>query len=196
MMTINYFSSLKHGLAIFSGAILLSLLLLSCAGNSAGETPTQQPATPMPTITPSSYPGPSASPVSSDNGTNSYPAPQDITPSTSQEAYPSQTTSDGILLALDKPIKEETTTVTGEGPAGLPITIINITQMGESLGSGVINEEGKFSVTVSPLAVGTRIGLQADVAALGLNQDDIKLGSEARNVPLVGFFFDTALVEN
>ena len=66
--------------------------------------------------------------------------------------------------------------------------------MGEQIGAGTIDEDGTFSIPVT-LQSDIRIGLNADVESFGLNPEDIQLGSDAMTVPLVGFFYDTARIQ-
>ena len=113
--------------------------------------------------------------------------------STQVDAYPAPTARTGILLALTKPIKANDIEVSGVGPAGLPITIVNITLMGEQLGSGVVENDGTFTIPVN-LQSNIRIGISADIEANELGSEDVQPGNDAMNVPLVGYFFDTAVV--
>lgn len=109
------------------------------------------------------------------------------------DAYPAPTAHTGILLALNKPIKPNDTEVSGVGPPGLPINIVNITLMGEQLGAGVVGNDGTFSIPVS-LQSNIRVGINANIEAFGLTSEEIKPGDDAMNVPLVGYFFDTVVV--
>lgn len=110
------------------------------------------------------------------------------------ESYPVQSDDGGILIQLDKPLLEGATTVTGVGPSGLPVSIMNVTMMGELLGSGVVDSNGKFSISTAPLPINTRIGVYVDLTPVGLTDADIQAGNGAMNIPLVGYFVDTAMV--
>lgn len=126
---------------------------------------------------------------------DAYPAP--VTAETSSEsAYPSSPTATptGVLLAIDKPVLEGDTIITGVGPEGLPIQLVNITYFGEELGSTTINADGTFQVEVAPIAAGIRIGLSANAGALGLENGDIRPGDGAINVPQVGYFYDSVVI--
>jgi hypothetical protein len=107
--------------------------------------------------------------------------------------------SDGVKFQIDRPVKLGATVVTGQGPAGVPISIVNVTNMGSELGVGVIGPDGRFSVAVDPLPGSTRIGLGlgdlqgTDLKAEDFNADIYK-GSEALVVPMVGYYQDTVLV--
>lgn len=147
--------------------------------------------------------GPSGSetPLTSDSSTENdltsdvYPAPQPTLKVI--DTYPVESDdSNKILLAMDKPISTSDSEITGVGPAGLNVSIVNITFMGEFLGSGVIEEDGTFAIEVENLQSGIRIGLAADVSSQGLSEDDIKLGDGAISVPQIGNFFDSAILSD
>lgn len=122
--------------------------------------------------------------------------PPSTVPSSSVDAYPAPDTfnENAILLALNKPISPGDTTVTGVGPPGLTVYLLNITFMGEELGSGTIDEAGKFVIEVAELPSGVRIGLTADVTTVGLTENDIRFGDEAFSVPQVGSFYDSYVI--
>lgn len=132
---------------------------------------------------------------SSTSNTNEQAYPVQTEPAPEQiEAYPVPTLQNGILLSFTKPISVNDNEVHGVGPAGLPIVIQNITLMGEQMGSGIIDEDGTFSIPIT-LQSNIRIGLNADIESFGLSPEDIQLGSDAMTVPLVGFFYDTARIQ-
>jgi hypothetical protein len=176
-----------------SGAtMLLCLVLLSACGTSV---PTPSPVTPVFTDTPvpvstpaeSAYPGPLR-----EDPAPEYPPPS--TPFSPAAAYPEPEDQAGTLLALNIPIEPGAISVTGVGPPGLVVHILNITFMGEQIGSGVIDNSGRFSIRVQPLEANTRIGLTADLGAHGLNEQDIRFGAGAMTVPQVGHFYDSYLI--
>jgi len=100
---------------------------------------------------------------------------------------------------FDKPIRSGTTRITGSGPAGVPIIIVDVTFGGLVLAAGNIDQSGRFVLDLDqPLEANHRIGL-----ALGnlsgtpwesLEFDSKFYGEEPMSVPQVGFFFDTCLV--
>ena len=79
-----------------------------------------------------------------------YPSPTGQGPVV---AYPAPPTPDpaAVRLVLDQPVKVGATAVTGQGPAGLVVGIINVTLMGPELGTGTIGPDNRFSVTVALL---------------------------------------------
>jgi hypothetical protein len=76
----------------------------------------------------------------------------------------------------------------------LTVFLVNVTLMGEQLGSSTIGSDGTFAITVSPLPANIQVGLFADLEGAGIAPDSVIPGEGARAVPLVGFYYDTALV--
>ena len=123
-----------------------------------------------------------------------YPAPI-ISTDLAVEGYPSAVANpEGTLVGLNKPILVDDTVITGYGPVGLPIQIINVTFMGEELGAGIIGADGTFSIQVMPMSGGIRIGLLANLDSIQLSNDDVVPGDEAINIPQVGYFIDSFVV--
>jgi hypothetical protein len=142
-----------------------------------------------------------ANPLPTPVGTQAqaYPSPTSQGP---VEAYPAPPTPDpaAIPLVLDRPLKVGATVVTGGGPAGLVIGIINVTLMGEELGSGIIGPDNRFSVSVPALEASTRIGLAVnDTGSTGRELSDYYTndykGPGALMVPQVGYFQDSDMVK-
>ncbi len=100
---------------------------------------------------------------------------------------------------LDRPILAGATEIRGTGPAGVPIYIADITFMGEPLGTGKVDTDGKFVIVVKPLEAGHRIGLRLGILeGTPWKPEDFYrqefYGPDAMQVPQVGFFHDTVLV--
>jgi hypothetical protein len=123
---------------------------------------------------------------------SAYLAPDEESPP--QEAYPAPTEPFGALLAFDRPIASDATVVTGVGPPGLHIQIIDLTFMGSELGAGVIADDGTFEIDVTGLQPGIRIGLAADLGIGSYSEDDIRPSSEAISIPRVGYFYDSFIL--
>lgn len=167
--------------------LLTTLLLIAACGPAENVSPLLAPATEVPplpatvvaTIVPSdtAYPPPSSSVAPANEP---YPAPTDNTGKT--------------LLAFNQPVDLTQTTVTGVGPPGLPVFILNLTFMGSELGAGVIDSDGTFSIQVSALEPGTRVGLTADVTNIGLTEDDVYGGAGEIVMPQVGNFYDSFVI--
>lgn len=117
-------------------------------------------------------------------------------PDVNPEAYPVEPlpTHTGTLLALDRPIVPNQTVISGVGPAGLTVTVMNITFLGEELGRAIISDDGTFSIDVNPLPAGVRIGVTADLAASGMTDADVRPGDGEVSTPRVGYFFDSVVI--
>lgn len=149
---------------------LLTLLFLATGCTSTSNTITSQGGAPE-----EAYP----------------PQPLQILP---QSAYPGPDTEPvKPLLALDKPLRTGDTRVTGVGLPGLTVELINITFMGEQLGTGVVGSDATFEIALDPLPGGIRIGLSADIESLNLTLDDFQLTEGTISMPQVGYFFDSAV---
>jgi hypothetical protein len=163
--------------------VLIAVVVLATACK-AGPPTTVTPA-PTAAVTAgqlSAYPGMTPTPA------NSYPALASQTPDPK-----------AIAMRLDLPLKAGATTVTGNAPAGIVVSIQNITTMGDELGSGVVGPDNRFTVTVVPLEANVRLGLFVkDVGSSGKNPDDFNndayKGPNPLMVPSVGYYQDTASV--
>lgn len=119
-----------------------------------------------------------------------------ITPVT----FPTPDTSSLEPFRLDKPIIAGATRVTGSGPVGVPIMLLDITFGGRLLALGVIDQDGRFELGLGePLEARHRIGITlGDLTGTGWQPGDFSdrkfNGDEALNVPQIGFFFDTCMI--
>ena len=96
------------------------------------------------------------------------------------------------------PLKEGDMQIQGEGPEEIPLEIIDITISGVVLGSGIINKKGTFVIHLtSPLIPNHLIGIQLGVQRENINWDELWAlrGPNARSIPNLGYFFDTAITE-
>lgn len=101
---------------------------------------------------------------------------------------------------LNKPIFEGTDQVTGTGPEGVPIMIVDVTFMGEPLGQGVIGSNGVFAIKVPVLEKNHRIGIMlGNLTGTPWKMEDFYApeyrGDEAVQMPMVGFVYDSAMVK-
>ena len=192
----------------FLTLILIGFLLVACGSSTAPVD--SNPATGVET--------PPASDSSNEpSGDNPYP---DVYQPTNGEfayppvdstvllAYPTpggdpgsvqQSQVDAIPFKLDKPIVSGATQVTGTGVPSVPILLANVTAMGEVLGSTTVKEDGSFIFDVPALTGGERLGLMiGDLTGTKWRIEDFYdpgfNGDEASNVPMVGYYWDTAMV--
>lgn len=101
---------------------------------------------------------------------------------------------------FDQPVSATATTITGQAPPGVALAIMDVTYNGVLLGTGRSDDSGRFTIPVSGLVEGNRIGIGIGELAEGqtLNQMAEQYfpyrGEEFMNLPNVGIFFDTILV--
>jgi len=195
----------------FSKFLLVIFLLLFTACKSAPsvQQPTQQadqayPAsdTELP-LTASAVPMQMATDQNQSSG--AYPEPpQELAPSLS--AYPAPTERNSppvpvVPFRLNKPVLDSATEVSGTGPAGVPVLIADVTFYGDLLGEGSIASDGTFVVQLSnPALKDHKIGIAlADLTGTSWIIDDFSdpgfFGDEPLQVPVVGFFYDTTMVQ-
>lgn len=144
------------------------------------------------------YPAPAQ--AANENAGEGYPPPQEpptVVHPAQSDAYPAPTVElDGVPLTVNRPVPPGATVVTGEGPPNLNIYIVDMTHMGIMLGSGLIGEDGKYAVNVTPLEENVRIGVSTDSALSGVPDEGIRPGEGGFSVPQVGYFYDSVVVRN
>lgn len=172
--------------------IVTVIFLNGCAVPADVPTSTPPPAYPVGEL------------VSSTLTEGAYPIPQpQYIPFETPNPYPSDAASvSPDAFRLQKPIYAGDTKVRGTGPAGVPILLMNITKMGLPLAETVIDSNGQFVFKLSSgLESGQRIGiLLGNLEGTQWKVEDFYprryYGEEARQVPQIGFFYDTALVKD
>lgn len=188
--------------------VSIMIIITACNNNEATSTPIATPENPATTgetlpasATPANltdengYPGVSVS---------AYPAP-DTTTATTSGAYPGPEATEplggplGPNFEIQRPVKAGDTTISGRAPKNLFIGIADITYGGGLLGSGQSDGNGNFSFTVTALPEKHRIGITILDATMSMEEAATEYfayrGEGASNIPNVGFFFDTVLVE-
>jgi len=162
------------------GSIGLVLLLLcsGCRSVQTGDSPSTTSVSPVesPPATPSTAPPADGSPVA--------------TPEWEVSAAP-----DLPKFQLSEPLIEGETVVTGKGPAGVPILVVDVSYM-TVIGEGRVDEEGEFSIDVEPpLAEYSMIGIMFDETKDSpYTEDELPCEERCRDQPLVGLLFDRARV--
>jgi hypothetical protein len=165
----------------FSRMLMIVLVLATAiagCGKKDGE-PTPEPARPTASESPlSPIPGPGAeSPLDSPLAAGSPIQPMVVE-----------------HFKLDKPIKAGALEVSGRGPAGTPLQVVDITGGGEILGTGVIGDDGSFVIKLGvPVEENRVIGISLSVAKDRNTWVDLWAlrGEGARAIPQIGDFFDS-----
>ncbi len=102
---------------------------------------------------------------------------------------------------FDLPLNAGNTLVTGQAPPDLALAIADVTLNGVVLGVGVSDSDGRFSISVQELPDGHRVGvtfaeLQAGKTLADMSREYFPHRGEGfMNLPNLGIFFDTEMVE-
>jgi hypothetical protein len=182
MMQRNSFIRLnRRALSIFIISLTLLRLLAACgpAEEDGGVTPLDGNGYPVGAV-----PG--------------YPT---LSTLSENPAYPSESQVDeSERFKIDQPLVAGSTTVTGQAPKNLSLAIVNMTLGGTILGTGLSDDDGRFTITVSPLPEGYRIGVTVTDVEPGTTFEDVAVelyeyrGKGYMSVPSIGVFFDSAMV--
>ena len=205
-------SRIQHQSRISLLAVLAALLLLvACGSGTQQVAPTAESAPGLesaptgdaasPTLPPADaagegYPAPdAAAPV------DPYPGSQSPAPTPEPAAYPpAEEVFQEPRFRIDQPVSAGATEITGQAPPDTALAIIDITFNGAVLGSGRSDANGLFTIPVTGLVEGNRIGV--GIGELAANQTIEQMaefyfpyrGEGFMNIPNVGIYFDTALV--
>src|SRR2546425_7993695 len=149
--------------------VLLGILLIAC----------DQTSTPKPVATQPAQGGATQQPASGATATSAYPAPDSAYPAPSvaqgADGYPPPSPlTQGPQFTLNTPVRASDTQVTGKGPAGVPVKLVNVARSGELIGETTIGNDGAFTVKVSAkLIAGDRIALMlGNTAGTKFNPND------------------------
>lgn len=131
------------------------------------------------------YPIDGAYPI--ENLMSAYPLFDDV------DEYPQ-----GPVFYINKPILEGVSIVTGTGPAGIPLRLINLTKIDQILGETIIDENGNFSFELDEsLESGQTIGIKlGDISNTTLSEQDFLYNEYYYERPYVGILFDLTIVES
>ncbi len=132
--------------------------------------------------------------------TSPFSSPISPIPTPEEESTTSIYQITGPNFEIDKPVLPEATKITGQGPIGIPIIIVDMTMMGAPLGNGTIGPDGKFVVQLNKPAIenhllGIQIGPDFQFTTPEIAEQLLaKKGPGFRNYPQVGLAYDTAIV--
>lgn len=151
-------------------------------------------STPAPTARPEINPYPGAYPPVT---RTTRATPPQVTPNAAYPMLSPTATTTGIAIAMDRPLRAGHVEVRGQGPAGLPILIVDISLSGDVLGAGVIDSDGRFVIRLSsPLTQPNIIGVQVnpDVASRYDANARFACQDRCRDFPNVGLVYDYEVV--
>lgn len=157
--------------------ILLLILALLLAACSRAASPTAAPPLSSP-------------PVTQGGDTPPYPI----------ETPTPEPTPEGAVPFVLEAAHAGDVVVRGTGLAGVPIGLLDVTMAGTVMAQTVIRNDGTFEFQVPPLEAGHRLGiLLGNLEGTGWVVEDFRheayFGPGVQNVPLIGFFFDTTMVQ-
>ena len=206
-------SRMKPNLMIILCALAASLLLPAACGPGANQAeatlapalesaPTTEAGAAVGTAAvPTAPPAGEAYPPAVATPAEAYPSDQAAPPTVAPEAYPSVVeTFQEPRFRIDQPVAANATTLTGQAPPGTSLAVMDVTYNGALLGTGRSDESGRFTIPVSGLVAGNRIGLAVGELAEGQTLSQMAeqffpyRGEGFMNLPNVGIFFDTVQV--
>jgi len=165
-------------------SITIALFLLT---GCASEEPETAPSAPI------------SQPQAEQEEIPGYPAPVQI--NETESGYPiSEVTFDlpeGPEFHIDRPVSSTDLTVTGNGPANVPIILVNVSEVGDMLAETVIDEQGTFVFQLDQaLTAGHTIGIQlGDIEGTEFEENQFVYSETYFDRPYVGILFDLAVVE-
>ncbi len=186
--------------------LLLLLAGLAACGPSAAETtlPTAAPVEPAALTTLDS----AALATPATPAGEAYPPavdaqPAEAYPAAVEESYPAPVAEEfkEPRFRIDQPVSATATTITGQAPPDVALAVLDVTYNGALLGTGRSDANGAFSIPISGLIEGNRIGLAIGELTEGQTLNQMAelyyphRGEGFMNLPNVGIFFDTTLVQ-
>ena len=158
-----------------------SLAIIGCSADSASQELSDPTADGYPATVDEGYP------VTSNEGRElGYP------PLEHNSSYPQ-----GPEFNIETPVTGGDTTVTGTGPEGVPIILVNVSEVGRLLGETTINQDGTFLFSLDePLVSNHMIGIQlGDLSGTNFDENEFIYSDTYFVRPLVGILFDMVPVK-
>lgn len=202
---------------LFAGVAMMTLLLAACGPSvePAAETVVESAEVMLPTAEVEVLPAATETVVEVEAypAEESYPAPTVMAlPEESYPAVPPTETPPGEYppaaevfqeprFRIDGPVRAGDSTISGQAPPDMELAIVDVTFNGALLGTGRSQSDGQFSIDVSGLNEGNRIGITFGALEEGLSIGDMSIkyfphrGEGFMNLPNVGIMLDTLLVE-
>jgi len=187
---------MKRFYATFFIIIIFLMSLSACTKRSDEEIRTEQPGQTIKTDTEveNTMTGPEDG-YPAESMVDAYPVSED---NQQESMYPIHDSGHeyGPSFTIDEPIDPNSNTVTGIGPAGVPIRLIDVTTVGEELASTTIDKSGNFIFILErPLISGHVIGLMiGDLSKTEFNYDKFVYSNEYIDKPMIGTLFYVAVV--
>ena len=179
--------------------LLILTLLISACSQALPVTSTLEAigVTPSPDISITPYPGAAQdAPIV----VEAYPPPSDEMVPLS--AYPApggnESPAAGTHFRIDLPVLEGATELTGAGPAGTPIQVVDISMNGSVLGNGVIGDDERFAIQLATALEANRIiGIELAIPRDSDTWTQLweLRGENARSIPNLGYYLDSIVTQ-
>ncbi|MBP9500990.1 MAG: hypothetical protein KBF17_02400 [Candidatus Promineofilum sp.] len=198
---------------LFLFTVSALLLLAACGPSTGGTTPSLESApavvattdtAAVPTAPPASVGEAYPPPAAVVEGVEPYPGAGEAAPPPANppgDYPPAAETFQEPRFRFDTPITAATAIITGQAPPDTSLAIMDVTYNGSLLGAGRSDSSGRFSIPVSGLVAGNRIGIGIGEIPSGQSLNDLAehyfpyRGEGFMNLPNVGIFYDTVLIE-
>ena len=118
-----------------------------------------------------------------------------------EEGYPIEDPLTGYTKGpefhINLPLTDKDSTVIGTGPTGVPIVLVDVSELALVLGETTIDADGSFSFDLTePLTPGHTIGLMlGDIEGTEFVASDFLYSETYYERPMIGVLFDMAVVE-
>jgi len=98
---------------------------------------------------------------------------------------------------FDSPVTKDDDIVTGIGPAGVPIKLVDVSEVGLGLSETLIDNDGVFKfILEEPLVSGHTIGIQlGNIENTEFSEGDFQYSDSYYERPMIGILFDLVVVE-
>lgn len=138
-------------------------------------------------------------PIIQENITEDYPVSPGYPISSDNLSYPINDfqTESKFIFSFDEPINNGDNVITGSGPSGVPIVLIDMFEMGLQLSKSVVQEDGRFVFELKiPVKSGQSIGIKlGNTSGTSFDEDDFIYNESYYERPYIGILFDIAIVE-
>lgn len=183
--------------------VFICVLLLVGCNSKPSATPEVARVVELPVVTQAVESIPSATESASTDPNAAYPIT--FSAISTDQTYPIESAfvlppgeKMGPDFQLDMPIKVGDMSVTGTGPAGVPILLIDMNDPGKIWGETIISEDGDFEFLLTEgLPSNHQIAITlGDLAGTDFNPADFIYNPNYIDRYMLGVLFDTALIGN
>lgn len=176
---------------IFVLLLFIGLFIISC-----NETPSSPTPSDIPEVKLTSDMENDAYPQPVEERVESYPESSSVSndpPTSSSYPAPAKEYDESKRFEISGPVSAGIQSVSGIGSAKISIQIVSASNVGEPLGSGVVNDDGTFNISLSrPLDANETIAI---MLADGSQRSQFLDAPGATDIPLLGFILDMKSVQ-